>query len=938
MEQKPLWLLGAFLSLCGSVCTNFGVNIQKFSQNREQGIDEDKRRPYYKQPYYWMGFFLVALGSFGDFSALGFAAQSVVAPIGSLTLVANILFGHYFLKERLGRSDLIGTMLICVGAALSVSFGSHEETEFDSKALRALYGQLAFQIYAVFVGVLLITLYAIIRFVEPMKQKLLSLFEDLETALKERRKDKVMDIQDEIKLTEARYAKFEKFHPFFYCFLSGVCGGQSLLFAKSVVELLFETVRGENQFAHPWVYIFLFCMFFFIVLQLHFLAVALKYFDALYCVPVFQCFFIIGGTVGGALYFREFETFGVLQAAMFPIGVLVTLTGVYILSKREMTKSLWERNAMERLHSFHLENPDDDEMGRKLTRLGSKTFGRLRSMSLGGSSRRLTRINSFSVKRRNSSDDIEMENERFPSFSSDEEPEKREKSSGGNTNASAAADDLSHNEPMGSLSNSLTAATLSQSTRNKLKDIPESRSPSHSKKEENGEEELSCEEVSVRIDIEDADHDNVDGYGTASRSAAGGADGSKLQFAQISAEEIHDSPLSGAADFDIGAVGSGRPAEESQTAPATTFVSIRRDAEASTSKPPTTRRRSSSESMMSNDALLSSHSASPPSDSVDFNVPPAIQLSSAPHSNSLSSASARKRSQSTGDSPSDHRRTLSASRGKEATAVSLPSSPTQHFSSRKQPVRALKTSGTELMSAPLPSPSKSQSVGASFLNFLNFSPRSTTGKKAKRSNKANNRRSLPFPLSFGGIIQKRSEILDTADDSDSEIDGEMFEVDEDQPASNVQIETEHEEETPQLIGWASSSGRPVSAPAHRVGKKVSPRSMPKGGLRPKKRNLMPKSQRGHRRSASIGQDGAIQLDSDILAIRDRLQRRLPPASLQSAALHDMRADLFTGAPFLTTQLFARHVLDKQNEEQDHNDESRADEENSVQERSSDQQV
>eukprot|EP01083_Nonionella_stella_P064007 166444_1 len=101
-----LWLVGAFLSIAGSVCSNIGVNVQKHGQNINARRHADDRRSYHNQPFWWLGLFLVIVGSLGDFFALGFAAQSIVAPIGSITLVANIFFGRFCLQEHLQRTDI----------------------------------------------------------------------------------------------------------------------------------------------------------------------------------------------------------------------------------------------------------------------------------------------------------------------------------------------------------------------------------------------------------------------------------------------------------------------------------------------------------------------------------------------------------------------------------------------------------------------------------------------------------------------------------------------------------------------------------------------------------------------------------------------------------------------------------------------------------------
>lgn len=55
--------------------------------------------------------------------------------------------------------------------------------------------------------------------------------------------------------------------------------------------------------------------------------------------PAPQCFFITVTIFGGALYFQELNKFGLTQMIMFPIGVLVTLTGIVLLSQRDMSRS-----------------------------------------------------------------------------------------------------------------------------------------------------------------------------------------------------------------------------------------------------------------------------------------------------------------------------------------------------------------------------------------------------------------------------------------------------------------------------------------------------------------------------------------------------------------------------------------------------------------------
>ena len=82
-----LWWLGVLLSVVSSIVSNLGVNTQKLSLMREVARPAELRRSYPSQPLWLVGLTLVAVGSFGDFAALGFAAQSLVTPVGAVTMV-----------------------------------------------------------------------------------------------------------------------------------------------------------------------------------------------------------------------------------------------------------------------------------------------------------------------------------------------------------------------------------------------------------------------------------------------------------------------------------------------------------------------------------------------------------------------------------------------------------------------------------------------------------------------------------------------------------------------------------------------------------------------------------------------------------------------------------------------------------------------------------
>lgn len=115
-----------------------------------------------------------------------------------------------------------------------------------------------------------------------------------------------------------------------------------MLNAKSFVEMLHVTFTGDQQFTNVLTYVFLLMMLLTIYFQVTYLAFALKYFDAMYVVPVFMCFWMGGSTLAGGIFFNEFRDFTLLQGIIFPCGLLLTIAGVAVLSNRQMTRVMEE--------------------------------------------------------------------------------------------------------------------------------------------------------------------------------------------------------------------------------------------------------------------------------------------------------------------------------------------------------------------------------------------------------------------------------------------------------------------------------------------------------------------------------------------------------------------------------------------------------------------
>jgi len=334
-----MWYIGAILSLLGSACSNFGVNIQKLSFMKNDKKPEALQKVYYKDSLWWLGMVTVVFGSIGDFVALSFTGQAIVAQIGATTLVANIFFARVWLKESVSKWDVAGCALIVIGPGLSVGFGNHNETSYSINDLRSFFVRPLFIVYATLLFISGVSVYYFIKKVEPIRAKLDSSRKAWDDRANpppspQLEEEEVAALWTDVRASLSNYNKYARFHGLSYLALSGMFGANSILFGKSVSELLKVSVSGNNQFTHVLTYVFLACMFCCIFSQLHFLALALKLFDAMYCVPVFQCFFISLSTIAGGCYFYEFNDFSPVQWFMFSLGLVITLIGVYMMSFR----------------------------------------------------------------------------------------------------------------------------------------------------------------------------------------------------------------------------------------------------------------------------------------------------------------------------------------------------------------------------------------------------------------------------------------------------------------------------------------------------------------------------------------------------------------------------------------------------------------------------
>jgi len=298
------WLIAVLLASLASFVSNLGLTLQKLQHQRNASSPSSVQRQYHCQKLWITGLVLIILGSLADFTALSFGPQSLIAPLGSLTLVSNAIFAPLLLKEHLSPNDIIATSIIIVGSTIAVIFASHDDKIYTMSELFDFYWRVPFAIYASFIVLFVVCVLIFVRHVERLEEQ-----------------DPKMRV------------RYHIFYRLSYPSISGAIGAQSILFAKCSVELLVNTFHGSGLlFAHYQSYFVLAAMTTTIFLQIHWLNEGLRRYPASYTVPVFTAFWIVLSVTSGLIFYKEYQGMTWGQLGLFFFGVLVSIVGVYLLS------------------------------------------------------------------------------------------------------------------------------------------------------------------------------------------------------------------------------------------------------------------------------------------------------------------------------------------------------------------------------------------------------------------------------------------------------------------------------------------------------------------------------------------------------------------------------------------------------------------------------
>ena len=106
------------------------------------------------------------MSNFVNFVALQFAPQSLIAPLGSMSLVVNVIAAPLINKEKFTWKDIVGVILIVGGSSMTVAFAGVSDQDYNLCVLLALFRRTATIVFLTVTSGLIATTFITICVIE----------------------------------------------------------------------------------------------------------------------------------------------------------------------------------------------------------------------------------------------------------------------------------------------------------------------------------------------------------------------------------------------------------------------------------------------------------------------------------------------------------------------------------------------------------------------------------------------------------------------------------------------------------------------------------------------------------------------------------------------------------------------------------------------------
>jgi len=395
---------GAVLACFGNVAINIGMNLIKIGQSAEDSEVETWRRrkssPGKASPAtLLLGWVLFILGNGINFTALSMAPQTLLASLGGLQFIANLIFLGCYLGEPVTARNLCGTFLVILGntiiicgynpktsgaftiAELHSFFISREYVIYTGTSLTFFvlfhtvtnhvviqwwWGVLPVPCFYIYKPPEKLPLYTLLKS-EPVPKAGVCSYSETQspptssdilrrprlrhgstTEMSNSVDEVINESTPEIEYKPSRPAPTKRSSLFglIYSMSSASIGVQALLTGKSLSIIARNITQGSIDILDPRNFFNL--SFAFVVFTLWLsatvfwiwrLSVSLIMFDAMFIIPVNQTMWILFSVLSGGIVWNEFANLSLVESSWLASGLSLVMIGVVFLMPVETVKA-----------------------------------------------------------------------------------------------------------------------------------------------------------------------------------------------------------------------------------------------------------------------------------------------------------------------------------------------------------------------------------------------------------------------------------------------------------------------------------------------------------------------------------------------------------------------------------------------------------------------
>ncbi|KIJ27188.1 hypothetical protein M422DRAFT_785001 [Sphaerobolus stellatus SS14] len=363
-EDPPISIaVGITIGLLASLVQSLGLTIQRKSHIINESKPDGEKRVEHRRPLWLLGFGIFfssnLLGSFVQIASLPVV---ILAPLGAVSLLWNAFFSRLILGDVFSPYMIFGTLAIAGGAVLIAIFGIVPEPTHSLEDLLVLLSRPPFVVYFSLLGTIVGLVLIVTHIIEfSLRTRLLTPNDTPQQtpthtpSLQSQSLPPLAAVPSSLPLTTEASDSTERtpllskpskansrtpssikrtrlFLAISYASISGILSGMCLIFAKSGVELLILTVKGDNQFWRWESWALLIGLVVFALLQLWYLHKSLILANPVLVCPLAFCFYNLSSIVNGLVYYDQFGALTTLHLWLVVLGMVVLLAGVWAVS------------------------------------------------------------------------------------------------------------------------------------------------------------------------------------------------------------------------------------------------------------------------------------------------------------------------------------------------------------------------------------------------------------------------------------------------------------------------------------------------------------------------------------------------------------------------------------------------------------------------------